>query len=384
MLSYRHENGAVMMRSAQPNPSSTKRCRADESVLNCLLKKSQRGVIIDTFGGGKNSSKTCIENEQHYSQWKRVVRPIANFNHPSGILECFSKIVEACNDVHSSTEKWISRLESSGWMSLILNSLNTACIVAQCLAQDRVPVIVHGGKGMDSTLIVTSLVQIILNPDCRTVRGLQALIDREWLQGGHPFATRHSQSCYTPPTNRLKTSGSTFVLFLDCCYQLYMQFPLSFEFDSHLLITLFEHSYFSQYGTFIADTECERVESLAFTKTTSLWSHLNRPDVMTSLLNPAYEPNQSIIWPSVAPLSLVLWRDLFLRFVIETKQKKKINHQIQTMISTQKELRARAVRLRQQINVLQKEHSEFQVDESNNNAKSNVSYTTHSLFNGAN
>lgn len=374
-----------MMRSAQPNPSSTKRCRADEAILNCLLTKSQRGVIIDTWGGGKNSSKTCIENEQHYSQWKRIVRPIVSFHHPSGILDCFAKIVEACNDTSSSTEKWLSRLDSSGWMSLVLNSLNTACIVAQCLAQDSVPVLVHGGKGMDSTLIVTSLVQIILNPDCRTVRGIQALIDREWLQGGHPFATRHSQSCYTASAIRQKSSGATFALFLDCCYQLYTQFPLSFEYDVNLLIILFEHSYFSQYGTFIADAESERANLLAFTKTTSLWSYLNRPDVLQTLLNPAYEPNQSIIWPSVAPLSLVLWCDLFLRFVVEDKQKKKINQHIQTMISQQKELRSRVVRLRKQISTLQKEYSELQGDTTNNiDNSSNIFSNNNSLLNGAN
>jgi myotubularin-related protein 9 len=135
MLCYRHENGAVLMKSAQPNPSSTKRCRADEAILNALLSKSQRGFIVDTFGGGKNPSKSNSENEQHYSQWKKIVRPIGNFNHPSGILDCFSKIVEACNDTSSTTEKWMARLEASGWLTLVLNSLNVSCIVAQCLAQ---------------------------------------------------------------------------------------------------------------------------------------------------------------------------------------------------------------------------------------------------------
>lgn len=384
LISYRHENGAVMMKSSQPNPSTTKRCRADEAILNWLLSKSQKGFIVDTWGGGKNSSKCTSENEQHYSQWKKVVRPIGNFNHPSGILDCFSKLIEACNDTNSSTEKWLNRLESAGWLSLVLNSLNTSCIVAQCLAQDNAPVLVNGGKGLDSTLIVTSLVQIILNPDCRTVRGLQALIDREWLQSGHPFGTRHSQSCYTTAANRLKTSGASFVLFLDCCYQLYTQFPLSFEFDSHLLITLFEHSYFSQYGTFVADSECERMELMAFNKTTSLWSHLNRPDVMTSLLNPAYEPNQSIIWPSVAPLSLVLWSDLYLRFVVENTQTKKNKQQIQATVSAEKELRSRVVRLRKQLTDLQKEYDELNGDERNNNDNSNSRTTTNtSLLNGA-
>lgn len=77
----------------------------------------------------------------------------------------------ACNDTTCSSDKWLSRLESSNWLTLVLNALNAACVVAQCLDQEGSPVLVHGGKGLDSTLIVTSLVQIILNPDCRTARG---------------------------------------------------------------------------------------------------------------------------------------------------------------------------------------------------------------------
>lgn len=34
------------------------------------------------------------------------------------------------------------------------------------------PVLVHGSSGLDSTLLVTSVSQVILNPDCRTVRGI--------------------------------------------------------------------------------------------------------------------------------------------------------------------------------------------------------------------
>ncbi len=32
-------------------------------------------------------------------------------------------------------------------------------------------VLVHGTDGVDSTLQVTSIAQLILDPDCRTVRG---------------------------------------------------------------------------------------------------------------------------------------------------------------------------------------------------------------------
>ncbi|XP_030372509.1 myotubularin-related protein 9 [Scaptodrosophila lebanonensis] len=345
VLSYRHENGATLMRSAQPlSIQGIKRCRADEAILNLVLGRSKKGFIVDTWGKGKSNTET----DQHYSQWKKVNRAIGNVSSPASILDSFGKLIDACNDISCTTDKWLSRLENSGWLNLVLNSLNASCVVAQCLDQEGSPVLVHGAKGLDSTLIVTSLVQIILNPDCRTVRGLQALIEREWIQAGHPFASRHRYSCYTPHQTRNKNSGATFVLFLDCIYQLYTQFPCSFEFSTQLLILLFEHSYFSQYGTFLCDSERERHELRVHTRTTSLWSYLNRPDVLQTLLNPLYEPNANVIWPSVAPISLELWSELYLRWVIDQRNIATTMAQIQELVTREKELRTQAIKLRKQ------------------------------------
>lgn len=83
-------------------------------------------------------------------------------------MYCFSA---ACNDVNCSADKWMSRLESSNWLTHVQTSLNAACLVAQCLDQEGMSVLVHGASGLDSTLLVTSVAQVILNPDCRTVRG---------------------------------------------------------------------------------------------------------------------------------------------------------------------------------------------------------------------
>ncbi|XP_013114065.1 myotubularin-related protein 9 [Stomoxys calcitrans] len=345
VLSYRHENGAALLRCAQPlSVQGIKRCRADEAILNVVLGRSKKGFIVDTWGKGKSNTET----DQHYSQWKKVNRSIGNVSSPSAILDSFAKLIEACNDVKCSPDKWLSRLENSNWLSLVLSSLNAACVVAQCLDQEGSPVLVHGAKGLDSTLIVTSLVQIILNPDCRTVRGIQALIEREWIQAGHPFASRHRYSCYTPSQNRQKSSGATFVLFLDCIHQLYKQFPCSFEFSTQLLILLFEHSYFSQYGTFLCDSEKERHELQLQSRTTSFWSYLNRPEVLKNFLNPLYEPNPSVIWPSVAPISLELWSDLYLRWIVDQKNTEWTAVQIQELITNEKELRTKAIKLRKQ------------------------------------
>lgn len=75
----------------------------------------------------------------------------------------------ACCDPNSTSDKWLTR--SSHWLNHVQNTLNAACLVAQCLDKDGASVLVHGTSGQDSTLIVTSVAQVILNPDCRTVRG---------------------------------------------------------------------------------------------------------------------------------------------------------------------------------------------------------------------
>ncbi len=40
-------------------------------------------------------------------------------------------------------------------------------------------------------------------------------------------------------------------------------------------------------------------------KTVSLWSYFNRPEILRTFLNPFYEPNITVLWPSVAPQSIV-------------------------------------------------------------------------------
>lgn len=58
-------------------------------------------------------------------------------------------------------------------------------------------------------------------------------------------------------------------------------------------------------GTFLGNNEGERRVMMAHERTASLWSFVNRPEVLPKYLNPMYEPNQRVIWPSVAPMSLV-------------------------------------------------------------------------------
>ena len=83
------------------------------------------------------------------------------------------------------------------------------------------------------------------------------------------------------------------------------QYPTCFEFTEHLLVELFEHAYASEFGTFLGNCEREKRQFRVKERTTSLWSYLNHPDILPSYLNALYDPYASVLWPSVAPQSIV-------------------------------------------------------------------------------
>ncbi|XP_040283110.1 myotubularin-related protein 9 [Bufo bufo] len=356
VLSYYHrKNGMVMMRSSQPlTGTNGRRCKEDEKLINATLRPGKRGYIIDTRslnvaqqarakGGG-------FEQEAYYPQWRRIHKSIERFNI---LQESLIKLVEACNDQSHNMDRWLSKLEASNWLTHIKEILTTACLAAQCIDREGASVLVHGSEGMDSTLQVTSLAQIILEPKCRTIRGFEALVEKEWLQAGHPFQHRCAQSAYS--NSKQRWEAPTFLLFLDCVWQILRQFPCSFEFNERFLVTLFEHAYASQFGTFLGNNEFERSKLKLKQKTLSLWSWVNQPNESHKFTNPLYEANGLVIWPSVAPQSLLLWEGVFLRWNRSSKYLEDAYEEMVHIIEYNKELQVRVNALRRQLAELETE-----------------------------
>ena len=162
------------------------------------------------------------------------------------------------------------------------------------------------------------------------------LVQREWLDAGHPFSLRHGHVALVPEKDR----SPMFLLFLDAVWQITQQFPMSFEFTEQFLHILLSHSYSSEYGmlplslfslnerflncsspppplslslslslsvmctgTFLYDTPQERLKYRD--KTHSLWSYLSQPEIVKFLTNPLYERNNNILLMSVSHLTVV-------------------------------------------------------------------------------
>ena len=49
------------------------------------------------------------------------------------LLDSYSKLMEACMDVGASSDKWLSRLTISSWLTHIKEILNCGCLIAQVL-----------------------------------------------------------------------------------------------------------------------------------------------------------------------------------------------------------------------------------------------------------
>lgn len=203
---------------------------------------------------------------------------------------------------------------------------------------------------MDSTLQVCSLAAIILEPSMRTIRGFQWLIEKEWTNAGHPFYLRNNKSAFAFNTQQAtKEQSPTFLLFLDCVFQIYKQFPNSFEFNENFLITIFEHSYSSQYGTFLYNCVKQQKEYNFKSRTVSLWSFINLPSNIENFINPTYEPNNRVIWPSVALQSIVIWEKLFFRWTLNQTTVESLHKIIQELKFKEKKLRTEAEQLRKEL-----------------------------------
>ncbi|KAM3593996.1 uncharacterized protein V6R79_000504 [Siganus canaliculatus] len=330
---YHRKNGMVILRSSQPlTGANRKRCREDELLLQAVIDGSDKGYIIDTRSSQQAQQARMtgggFESKSSYSSWKRLHRQMER---GKALQESLIKLVEACSDASHNMDRWLSKLENSKWLSHVQTALSTAGLLAECVERDGHSVLVHGSEGTDSTLLISTLAQLIMDPNCRTLEGFLALLEREWVQAGHPFRQRCAHFAYSH--TRLQQEAPVFLLLLDCVWQLWRQFPLALGFSEALLLRLATEAYASNYGTLLCNSHQERYAAGVMENTHCLFQALLKPWERDYYSNPLYERTELAIWPSVHPQSLQLWRGFFLRWTEQARHLEEIQEEIRNMVN---------------------------------------------------
>ena len=100
------------------------------------------GVGVYTLSSKKKDTRTPAmsqserqkgggyESEINYTGWRRICKSIDRYHF---FLDSYSKLMEACSDMNSSSDKWMTRLTISSWLTHIKEILNCGCLAAQCV-----------------------------------------------------------------------------------------------------------------------------------------------------------------------------------------------------------------------------------------------------------
>ncbi|KAF5300008.1 hypothetical protein FQR65_LT09264 [Abscondita terminalis] len=312
VLSYLHHNKASISRCSQPLSGFSARCLEDEQMLNHVLKTNPNSnfmYVVDTRpkinAMANRAAGKGYENEAFYENIKFHFLGVENIHVMRNSL---TKIIETCEQKNPTMNSFLSGLESSGWLKHIKSILDTSWFIAQAL-EDGINVVVHCSDGWDRTAQVCSLSSLLLDPYYRTIKGFQALIEKDWLAFGHKFSERcgHVQS-------DSKEISPVFTQLLDATWQLTQQFPLTFQFNERFLLTIHDHVMSCQYGTFIGNCEKDRLDLRLAERTFSLWGYMSYH--LSEYINPVYiaEETPGILIPNLCPQNIRFWRGMYCRF----------------------------------------------------------------------
>ncbi|GLD92848.1 hypothetical protein PINS_up001427 [Pythium insidiosum] len=151
---------------------------------------------------------------------------------------------------------------------------------------------------------------MILDPHYRTLRGFAVLIEKEWCSFGHKFADRIGVG--KDATDQPNERSPVMLQFLDCVWQMTRQFPTAFEFNEKLLLHVADALISGLYGTFLYNSERERIFDKVWERTESVWTPvLENP---APYKNPMYRATNRVIYPRANLKRVVLWDAMFFRW----------------------------------------------------------------------
>ncbi|KAH8275982.1 hypothetical protein KR018_000490 [Drosophila ironensis] len=165
-------------------------------------------------------------------------------------------------------DKYLALLEKTNWLFYVSLCMRYASEAAACLRSGKTCVL-QESNGRDLCCVISSLTQLLLDPHFRSIDGFQSLVQKEWVALEHPFQRRlgHVYPAQSAGSDVHDSEQSpVFLLFLDCVWQLQLQFQDEFEFSQTYLTTLWDSCFMPIFDTFQFDSQAQRAKAVQDSK----------------------------------------------------------------------------------------------------------------------
>lgn len=349
VLSWIHpESQATIVRCSQPlvGPND-RRCREDERYLQTIMDANAQSHKLTIFDARQSSvadtnksKEGGYESESVYQNVELVFLEIPNIH---VMRESLRKLKEV---VYPTIEEahWLTNIDQTHWLEYIRLLLAGAVRIADRLESGKTSVVVHCSDGWDRTAQLSSLAMLMLDSHYRTLHGFQVLLEKEWISFGHKFASRVGHG----DQNHANSERSPlFIQFIDCVWQMTRQFPSAFEFNELFLITILDHVYSCLFGTFLYNSELERVNKEVQSTTVSLWSYINsQPEDFTNPFFVDYEHH--VIYPLASVRHLELWAGYYVRWNPRTRPQMPVHQNLKELLFLRAELQRKVEELQRE------------------------------------
>ncbi|XP_051882755.1 myotubularin-related protein 2 isoform X5 [Pristis pectinata] len=350
VISWIHpESQATITRCSQPLVGmSGKRSKDDEKFLQIIMDSNAQSHKIFIFDARPSVNAVAnkakgggYESEDAYQNAELVFLDIHNIH---VMRESLRKLKEI---VYPNIEEshWLSNLESTHWLEHIKLILAGALRIADKVESGKTSVVVHCSDGWDRTAQLTSLAMIMLDSYYRTIRGFEVLIEKEWLGFGHRFQLRvgHGDKNHTDADR-----SPVFLQFIDCVWQMTRQFPTAFEFNEFFLVTILDHLYSCLFGTFLLNSEQQRVKEGLQNSTISLWAYINSQ--LEEFINPLYvNYSNHVLYPVASMRHLELWIGYYIRWNPRMRPQEPIHQRYKELLAKRTELQKKVEELQREV-----------------------------------
>ncbi|XP_033905398.3 myotubularin-related protein 10 [Acipenser ruthenus] len=229
---WNHPNGSALVRMSTIKDMVQQR-KLDQRICNAITRSHPQRS--DVYKSDLDKSLPTIQDVQ----------------------AAFVRLKHICviDPFEESDEKWLSSMESTHWLEYVRSFLKHSAELVYMLDGKHVSVILQEEEDRDLNCVISSLVQVMLDPHFRSIAGFQSLVQKEWVMAGYRFLDR---------CNHLKRSDKVesplFLLFLDCVWQLLDQYPAAFEFTETYLTVLSDSLWIPVFSTFLFNCPQQRAE----------------------------------------------------------------------------------------------------------------------------